>query len=59
MVRNTLDILKEISETHTLNGEYVNLVTAHMEVAAEHIPSKPKAKCRVPWESVVVRKNTR
>ena len=36
------------------NDEYENVVPVHMEAAAECIPTKAKAKCRVPWESLVV-----
>ena len=36
--------------------KYENFVTAHMEAAAECIPTKPRAECRVSWESLVVRK---
>ena len=37
-------ILKETSERHTRNNECENLVTAHIEAAAECIPIKPRAK---------------
>ena len=47
-VRNKFDIFQEISETHTLNDECENFVTAHIEATAEYIPTKPTAKCRVP-----------
>ena len=41
-----------------LNDEYENFVTGHMEAAAtECMPTKSRAKCRVPWESQVVREN--
>ena len=50
--RNKFNTLQEICERHSLN------VTAHIEAAAaECIPTKLRAKCRVPWESLVVRKN--
>ena len=35
---------KEIFETHTLNDEYKNFVTAHVEAATECIPAKLRAK---------------
>ena len=38
------------------NDENENFVAAHMEAAAECIPTELRAKCRVPWESQVVRK---
>ena len=54
-VRNKFDTLQEISERHAPNDEYENFVTAHLE-AAECIPTKPRVKCKTPWESLVVRK---
>ena len=33
-----------------------NFVNAHLEAAAECIPTKQRAKPRVPWETLVVRK---
>ena len=56
-VRNKFDALQEISETYTPNDKYKNFITAHPKAAAaECISTKPRAKCRVPWESLVVRK---
>ena len=55
-VRNKFDSLPEISETYTLNDKYENFVTTHIEAAAESIPTKPRGKCRTPWESIA-RKN--
>ena len=57
-VRNKFDILQETSETHTPNNKYENFITNHMQAAAvaECIWTKPRAKCRVTWESLVVRK---
>ena len=49
--------LQEISKTLTVNDEYENFVNAHLEVAAECIPTKQRAKPRVSWETLVVRKN--
>ena len=54
---NKFDALQEISETLTPNDEYENFVNAHIEVAVECIPTKQKAKRRVPWEILAVRKN--
>ena len=54
--RNKFDALQEISETLTPNDEYENFVNAHIEATAECIPTKDKAKPRVPWEILVVRK---
>ena len=54
--RNKFDALQEISETPSLNNKYENFVNAHLEAATECIPTKQRAKCRVPWETLVVRK---
>ena len=54
-VRNKLDTLKETSERHYPNDEYENFVTAHTEEAAEYILTKPRTKCRIPWESIAIR----
>ena len=51
--RNKFDILQEISETYTPNDECEHFVTAHIEATEECIPTKPRAKCRVPWELIV------
>ena len=58
-VRKKFNILSEIFEIYTPNDEDEKFVTAHMEAAAENIPTKPIAKCRVPWESLGVRKKTK
>ena len=55
-LRNKFDALQEISETPTLNEGYENLVNAYLEAAAESIPTKQRAKPRVPWEKSAVRK---
>ena len=55
-LRNKFDALQEKSETHTLNNEYKNVVNARLESAAECIPTKQRAKLRVPWETSAVRK---
>ena len=56
--RNKFDALREISKTLTLNDEYENFIDAHMEAAAaaEYIPTKLRAKHRVPSETLAVRK---
>ena len=41
---------------NTLNDEYENFVTTNVEVAAECIPTKPRAKYKVTWKSIAVRK---
>ena len=55
-LRNISDALQEISETPTPNDEYENFVNAHLEAAAECIPTIQRAKPRVPWETLAVRK---
>ena len=57
--KNKFDNLQEISEWHTQNDKYENFLTTHMEAAAACIPTKPRTKCRAPWDSLVVRKKTR
>ena len=52
---NKFDVLQK-TETHTPNDVYENFVNAHLEVAAECIPTKQRAKPRVPWETIAVRK---
>ena len=49
-----MDTFQETSERHTPN-EYENVVTAHIEAAAKCIPTKPRGKCRVPWEAIAIR----
>ena len=49
-VRNKFDTLHETPERHTPNDEYESFV---METAEDCIPTKPKVKCKVPWESLV------
>ena len=51
--KNKFDNLQGISETLTSNEKCKN---AHME-AMECIPTKPRAKNRVPWETLAVRKS--
>ena len=55
-LRNKFNALQEILETPTLNDEYKKFVNAQLEVAAECIPTKQRAKPRVPWETLEVRK---
>ena len=54
-LRNKFDALQK-TETHTPNDEYENFFNAHLEVAAECIPTKQRAKPRVQWEILAVRK---
>ena len=57
ILRNKSNALQEISETLTPNDNYENFINAHMEAAAESIPTKLKAKLRAPWETLAVKKN--
>ena len=54
-LRNKYDALQEQTETPSPNEEYENFVIAHLEVAAEFIPTKQRRKYRVPWETLAVR----
>ena len=47
-LRNKFDAQQEISETPTPNNEYENFVKAHLEEAAEYIPTKQIVKLIVP-----------
>ena len=42
-------------ETHIPNEGNENFVNAHLEAAAEFIPTKQRRKSWVPWETLVVR----
>ena len=55
-LRNKFDALQEKTETHTPNEECENFVNAHLEAAAECIPTKQRAKPRDPWQTSAVRK---
>ena len=48
--------LQEKSETFAPIVEYVNFVNAYREAVAECIPTKLRAKHRVPWAILAVRK---
>ena len=50
------DAHQEISETLTTNDEYEKFANTHLEAAAECIPTKQRAKPRVPWDTLAVRK---
>ena len=49
-----MDTLHEISKTYTSNDEYKNFITAD-KAAAKCISTKPRAKCKVPWETIAIR----
>ena len=52
---NRFEALQEKAEKGTPNDEYENFVEAHLEAAAKCIPTKPRTKYRVPWETLAVR----
>ena len=54
-LRNRFEILQEKTEKGTPNDEYENFVVAHLEAASKCIPTKPRTKYRVPWETSAVR----
>ena len=54
-LRNRLKTLQEKTEKGTPNNEYENFVEAHLEAASKCIPTKPRTKYRVPWETLAVR----
>ena len=53
-LRNKFDALQEKTERHTPNEEYEIFVNAHLEAAAEYIPTKQRAKLRILWETLAV-----
>ena len=54
-LRNRFETLQEKTEKGTPNDEYENFINAHIEAAAKCIPTKPRTKYRVPWETLAVR----
>ena len=54
-LRNRLQTLQKKTEKVTPNEEYENFVEAHLEAASKCIPTKPRTKYRVPWETSEVR----
>ena len=54
-LKNKFDALQK-TEMHTLKDEYENFINAHVEEAVECIPTKQRAKPRVPWKTLAVRK---
>ena len=54
-LRNRFEALQEKAEKGTPNDEYENFVEAHLEAASKCIPTKPRTKYRVPWETLAVR----
>ena len=55
-LRNKFDALQEKTEILTPNDEYEDYINTHLEVAAaKYIPTKPRTKSRVQWETLAVR----
>ena len=54
-LRNRFETPQEKTEKGTHNDEYENFVNAHLEAAANCIPTKPRTKYRVPWKTLAVR----
>ena len=54
-LRNRYETLQEKTEKGTPNDEYENFVNAHLVAAAKCIPTKPRTKYRVPWETLAIR----
>ena len=54
-LRNRFETLQEKTEKGIPNDEFENFVNAHLEAAAKCIPTKPRTKYRVPWETLAVR----
>ena len=53
-IRNEFNTLLETSESHILDDEHNDFVTAHSKLAAECILTKPRTKYKVPWESIAI-----
>ena len=51
-LRNKFDAPQKKTEKPTLNDEYENFINAHLETGAKYIPTKPRTKSRVPWETL-------
>ena len=54
-LRSKFEALQEKTEKGTPNDEYENFVNAHLKAAVNCIPRKPRAKYRVPWETLAIR----
>ena len=54
-LKNRFEALQEKTGKGTLNDEYESFVTAYLEAAAKCIPTNPRTKYRVPWETLAVR----
>ena len=54
-LRNRFETLQEKTEKGTPNDEYENFVNGHLKAAAKYIPTKPRTKYRVLWETLEVK----
>ena len=54
-LRNRFEALQEKADKGTPNDEYEYFVEVHFEAASKCIPTKPRTKYRVPWETLAVR----
>ena len=54
-LRNRFETIQEKTEKVTPNDEYENFVEVHLVAASKCIPTKPRTKYRVPWETSEVR----
>ena len=54
-LRNRFETQQEKTEKGTLNDEYENFVNAHLEAVANCIPTKPRTKYKITWETLAVR----
>ena len=54
-LRNRFETQQEKTQKGTPNDEYENFVNAHLEAAANCIPTKPRTRYRVPREMLAVR----
>ena len=54
-LRNRFEALQEKTKKGTPNDEYENFVEARLEAASKCIPTKPRTKYRVLWETLAVR----
>ena len=50
-VRNRFEALQNLSSDESCDSLYQNIVVAHQKSSELHIPTKPKQKLRVPWET--------
>ena len=57
-LRNRFETLQEKIEKGAPNDVYENFVNAHLEAAGKCIPTEPRTKYTVPWETVAVREKT-